>query len=249
MRTTETSNDDAAADDVDSTAGRRRFVRLWGSAVAVGLAGCADLGVGENAADGTAADAPRGSTPVTRGTGSAEPTDPEANGTAEPEATDSTASDGDGETASGADEETATEAEEEPDTGTDADVHEHGTLSLTIDGERHPFTDPKYYPPGEHPDARATERFHFHDDGHDRRWHMHGERLTLAAALGDLPDLEYESRSGVHVVHFEGESYQDGRDGTTVEIRQGETTVDSAEFELYDGDEIHVEITTREGGD
>lgn len=249
MRTKETRPDDAATDEADSTTGRRQFVRLWGSAVAVGLSGCGEVGVGGDAADRTAADAPSGSTPANRGNESSGPTDTASNGTAESGESDPATSDGDEADGTGADGETATEAEEGSDGGAGEDVHAHGTLSLEVDGRGHPFTDPKYYHPDEHPDARATERFHFHDDGHDRRWHMHGERLTLAAALGDLPDVDYESKNGVHVVHFEGETYQDGRDGTAVEIRQGQTTVDSAEFELYDGDEIHVEITTGDGGD
>lgn len=238
----ETVTGDARTSEAGPAAGRRRFLRLSGSAVAVGLAGCSDLGPDDEPEDGAAVDEGAvGSTPADRAT---------ENGTED--ARQPTSENGTEETDGPATEtETGTGTEESDATQTEAagDVHAHGSLSLEIDGEPHPFTDPKYYPPGEHPDAAATDRFHFHDDGHDDRWHMHGDRLTLATALGDLPDIDYESRDGVHVLHFEGETYQDGRGGTTVEIRQGETTVDTAEFELYDGDEIQVEVTTGEGGD
>lgn len=236
----ETATDDERTSDVSRTAGRRRFVQLSGAAIAVGLAGCSDLGLDDEPDDGAV-----GSTPVNQATenGTEDARQPGAeNGTGE---TNQSSSENGTESGSG------NETEEQTATGTEAaeDVHAHGFLYLEVDGERHPFTDPKYFQPGEHPDAEATDRFHFHDDGYDYRWHMHGERLTLEDALYELPDLEYESRDGAHAIHFEGDTYVDGRDGTTVEIRQGETTVDSAEFELYDGDEIWVEISTGGDGD
>lgn len=233
----ETAIDDERTSDASPAAGRRRFVQLSGAAIAGGLAGCSDLGLDDEPDDGAI-----GSTPVNQATenGTEDAKQPGTeNGTEE--TNQSTSQDG---ADNGTDDQTATgtEAEEEA-------VHAHGFLYLEIDGERHPFTDPKYFQPGEHPDAEATDRFHFHDDGYDYRWHVHGERLTLADALGELPDIDYESMDGAHAIHFEGDTYVDGRDGTTVEIRQGQTTVDSAEFELYDGDEIWIEITTGEGSD
>lgn len=221
MTIDETPSDDAPVTGTDSTHGRRRFVQLSGGAIAVGLAGCSSLGIGADPEDEeTPDDDAPGSTPANQGNETEEPT------ATETEATDS-------------EEGTATETGE--------DLHEHGYLYLEIDGERQPFTDPKYYQPGEHPDAEATDRFHFHDDGNDYLWHMHGQRLTLAGALGELPDVDYESSDGAHVVHFEGGTYEDGREGTSVAIGQGDTAIDPAEYELRDGDEIRIEIATGDG--
>jgi hypothetical protein len=219
MKTDETPGDDSPATGTDSTHGCRRFVQLSSAAVAVGLAGCSSLGIGDDAEDTEPPDDAPGSTPVNQG-----------NETGEPTATESGAN--------GTEDGTATE--------TETDVHEHGTLYLEIEGERQPFTDPKYYQPGEHEDAAASDRFHFHDDGNDYGWHMHGQRLTLAAALGELPDIEYESADGAHVVHYEGETYEDGA-GASVAIRRGEEAIDPRAYELQDGDEIWIEITTGDG--
>lgn len=223
MTRNETPRDDAPATGSDSTHGRRRFVQLSGGAIAVGLAGCSSLGIGDEPEDGeTPDDDAPGSTPANRG-----------NETEESTATETAADDSDAD-----DSGETTETEE--------DVHEHGYLYLEIDGERQPFTDPKYYQPGEHEDAAASDRFHFHDDGHDHLWHMHGQRLTLAAALEELPDVEYASDGGTHVVHFEGDTYEDG-EGTSVEIRRGDEEIDPTGYELQDGDEIWIEVTTGDG--
>ena len=224
MTTNDTPGDDAPATAPDSTHGRRRFVQLSGGALAVGLAGCSSLGFGTGAEsdDGETpeGDAP-GSTPANRGNETEESMDTET-------------------AADDSEEATETDADDEE------DLHTHGYLYLEIDGERQPFTDPKYFQPGEHEDAESTDRFHFHDDGHDYLWHMHGERLTLAAALGELPDLEYESADGAHVLHFEGDTYEDGA-GASVEIRRGEESIDPTGYELQEGDEIRIEIATGDG--
>lgn len=229
MTTDETPGDDTAATGSDSSHGRRRFVQLSGAAITAGIAGCSSLGLGtdDDPEDETSGDDAPGSTPANRGN----------------ETEESSATETETETETAADEsEDATETDVED----EEDVHEHGYLYLEIDGERQPFTDRKYHQPGEHEDAEATDRFHFHDDGHDHLWHMHGQRLTLAGALGELPDVEYASDDGTHVVHFEGETYED-REGTSVEIRRGEEPIDPAGYELRDGDEIWIEIATGDG--
>lgn len=226
MTTNETPGDDAPSTGTDSTRGRRRFVRLSGAAFAAGLAGCSSLGIGGDSEE-PPDDAP-GSTPANQDTetGTSTATETETNGSATNDSVDNDSA--------------GTE------TATPEELHAHGYLYLEIDGERQSFTDPKYYQPGEHPDAEATDRFHFHDDGHDYLWHMHGQRLTLAAALGELPDVAYESSDGAHVVRFEGDTYEDGA-GATIEIRRGEEAIDPTQYELRDGDEIWIEITTNGG--
>lgn len=227
-----TSNETSAADERStgsgSRYGRRRFVQLSGAAVAVGLAGCSDLGIGTgDEEDGTPED---GSGDAVNGTESATETN------------ESTATD----------EPTDTEAEgaeaEETETESEGDVHEHGNLYLEIDGERQSFDDEKYYQASEYEDGQAEGVFHFHPDGNEYYWHMHDERLTLQEALASLPDIAYESSGGSHVVEYEGETYEDGADATEIEISQRDTAIDPTQYELQDGDIVWIEIDTGSAG-
>lgn len=73
---------------------------------------------------------------------------------------------------------------------------------------------------------------------------MHQVRLTFDEALDELPDISYRSSDGSHVIDFEGESYDDGEDGTAVEIRERDVEIDPEQYELQDGDILWIEIYT-----
>lgn len=146
------------------------------------------------------------------------------------------------ETATAADDPTGTD--EPTETEAEGDIHEHGTLYIEIDGERHEFTDPKYRQAGQHPDGAASDVFHFHDDGKPYYWHMERVRLTLTDALESLPDIAIETEDGGPVFEFEGETYVHGEDGVEIEVRQRDVAVDPEEYELRDGDIIWIEVVT-----
>lgn len=207
----------------ESSHGRRRFVQLSGSAIAVGLAGCSDLGLGSDE-DGTPQDT----------------TDGDATETDQQTETDEQT---ETESPTDTDEGTATEDEETP-TETDGDIHEHGTLYVEIDGDRHEFTDPKYRQAGTDPGAAADSVFHFHDDGNPYYWHMHDVRLTLTEALESLPDIAIGTEDGSMVFDFEGETYVHGEDGVEIEVRQRDVAIDPEEYELQAGDIIWIEVFT-----
>ena len=223
MTSHDTTDDAEPTTGTESSHGRRRFVRLSGSAIAVGLAGCSDLGSGSDDDDGT----PEGTTD-----GDATETD-QPTETVEPTETESPTD---------TDEGTATETDES--TETDGDIHEHGTLYLEIDGDRHEFTDPKYRQSGSDPGGAADSVFHFHDDGNPYYWHMHDVRLTLTEALESLPDIAIETEDGSPVFDFEGETYVHGEDGVEIEVRQRDVAIDPEEYELQDGDIIWIEVFT-----
>lgn len=137
-------------------------------------------------------------------------------------------------------------------------VHEHGTIEMTVDGEPVDFSQQQY----EHPrelDPGQGQAFHFH--GVATQWHMHPSepgRLTLAEAM-DWLGIEVTE----NYVAFEHATYSaenpdaafDGSDpGTTVDVRVNDEPVDPASYELdgverrpyEDGD--HVEITIETSG-
>lgn len=216
MTSHDVADDAQSTNETESNLGRRRIVQLSGSAVAVGLAGCSDmLGSGSD-------ETPEG---TTGGDG---------NGTEEPTGTETTTENG-----------TATESDDEgTPTETEGDLHEHGTLYLEVDGDRHEFTDPKYRQASQNPGGGAGDNFHFHDDGNPYYWHMHDVRLTLQEAFESLPDVAYERRDGSHALEFEGETYVDGEGGTEVEIRERDVDIDPTEYQLEDGDIIWIEVFT-----
>lgn len=219
MTSHDTTDDAESTTETASSHGRRRFVQLSGSAIAVGLAGCSDLGLGSgDETDGT----PEGTT------------DGDATETDQPTETESPT-----ETDNGTD----TEDGETP-TETDGDIHEHGTLYLEIDGERYEFTDPKYRQASADPGGGADTVFHFHDDGNPYYWHMHDVRLTLTEALESLPDIAIETEDGSPVFDFEGETYVHGEDGVEIEVRERDVAIDPEEYELQDGDIIWIEVFT-----
>ena len=215
----DTTDDAEPTTGTESSHGRRRFVQFSGSAIAVGLAGCSNLGLGSGDQDD--------GTPH-------ETTEGDATETDQPTETESPTETDDG---------TATEDGETP-TETDGDIHEHGTLYLEIDGDRQEFTDPKYRQASQDPGGAAGDVFHFHDDGNPYYWHMEEVRLTLTEALESLPDIAIDIEDGAPVFEFEGETYVHGEDGVEIEVRQRDVAIDPEEYELQDGDIIWIEVFT-----
>lgn len=100
-------------------------------------------------------------------------------------------------------------------------VHEHGTMTVVIDGERIDFSKPRYQVGNTHVDA-----FHF-ENGNGRVWHVHAKNVTLQWALDTL---------GIHVtenaVRFDGRTYRESDPNTTVTITVNGEPVDPSEYVL-----------------
>jgi len=99
-------------------------------------------------------------------------------------------------------------------------VHEHGTINMTVDGERMAFSSSQYTSPTD---------FHFHGSG--PVWHMHPQdpgRLTLAEAMDRLGIEVTEDR-----VTVEGETYRADDPATEVVVEVDGESVDPTEYELH----------------
>lgn len=119
-------------------------------------------------------------------------------------------------------------------------VHEHGTINMTVDGERVPFSSSQY---------TGAQDFHFHGGG--PTWHMHPAepgRLTLAEAMDRLGIEVTEDR-----VVFEGTTYDASDPGTAIEITVNGEPVDPGEYELHgrgptsdaeQGDHVRIIVET-----
>ncbi|MBX0325529.1 hypothetical protein EGH21_21115 [Halomicroarcula sp. F13] len=100
-----------------------------------------------------------------------------------------------------------------------------------------------------------TDRFEFRDDGERYRWYNTGDPVTVAEALGALPNVEYRQDSaGEHVFEYGvggdyGGTYHDAADATKILVRQRATAVDPTTYELQDGDVIWVYVHTEKAPD
>lgn len=119
-------------------------------------------------------------------------------------------------------------------------AHEHGTMEMTVDGERVDFGEPEYQRP------REFGAFHF-EGGDGRVWHKHASGITLEYAMATL-GIEVSEGS----VTIDGETYRDRDPGTTVSITVDGEPVDPATHELQgtsadnaeSGDTVRIVVTT-----
>jgi len=109
-------------------------------------------------------------------------------------------------------------------------VHYHGTIEMTVDGERVDFTRTEYKHPRENP------AFHF-EGRDDPRWHVHARDVTLEYAMATL---------GIGVttdsVTFQGTTYRDSAADTTVVVEVNGKSVTPSEYVLKQGDSIRIVV-------
>lgn len=100
-------------------------------------------------------------------------------------------------------------------------VHVHGTLVMSIDGERVDFSQPRYqYPNG------GSDAFHF-EGGNGVVYHVHAQGVTLEYAMSVLGvDITADS------VTYQGTTYRDADSGTTVRITVNGEPVDPEAYVL-----------------
>jgi hypothetical protein len=114
-----------------------------------------------------------------------------------------------------------------------------GRLAVLIDGDRLDLSADRFQ--AEYADE-GSARFHLHDG--DDNWYMESrERVTFAEGLDLLPRLEYENDGGEHVLTIENTTY-DERSGDDLAFSVDGGAVNPTAYELRDGDELRVRITT-----
>jgi hypothetical protein len=119
-------------------------------------------------------------------------------------------------------------------------AHGHGTIEMTVDGQRVDFGAAEYQRP------REFDAFHF-EGGDGRVWHKHADGVTLEYAMATL-GIDVSENS----VTIDGETYRDNDADTTVSVTVNGETVAPASYELQgasaadaaDGDTVRIVVTT-----
>lgn len=123
--------------------------------------------------------------------------------------------------------------------GDDEQIDASGDIAVAIDGEPVDLSADRYQ--AEHADEALA--FHLHEG--DDQWYMEGtERVTFGEAVDLLPHFGYERADGHDVVTLDDETYHAGDDGTEIAFSVDGETVDPTSYELRDGDDLRLEITT-----
>lgn len=120
----------------------------------------------------------------------------------------------------------------------DDEFHKTGTMEVIVDGEAVDLTADRFQ--AEYADE--DPRFHFHED--DEKWHMEGERVTVALAIDLLPRFAYERDGDAHVVTVDGTTYDGSEPLTEVAFRVDGEPIDPTAYELHEGDHLVLEVTT-----
>lgn len=128
----------------------------------------------------------------------------------------------------------------EPDgDGDEEQLDAKGDIAVVIDGDPVDLTADRFQ--AEHADESIA--FHLHEG--DEHWYMEGtERVTFGEAIDLLPHFGYERSEGADVVTVDGETYHGGDEGTEIEFSVDGEVVDPTSYELRDGDDLRLEITT-----
>lgn len=122
----------------------------------------------------------------------------------------------------------------------DERIHEHGFISVTIDGEPIDFDQSAYTAEGSNPNP-----FHFHagDPNNDPAdgeyyWHLHPERISLAEAM---THLGFELTASTLTI--EETTYDETDADTDLSVTINGEPVDPDE-EIHEGDRIEITVDT-----
>lgn len=127
-------------------------------------------------------------------------------------------------------------------------VHEHGTMAITIDGERLDLTSSEF--------AGSDSAFHFHGNEQqkygDYVWHKHARGVTLQYALETLGiDVNDDGTE----LTYDGTTYSEDDSGTSVDIEVDGESVEPGSHDVAgvagesaaangEGQDIVVNVTT-----
>lgn len=112
--------------------------------------------------------------------------------------------------------------------------HGHGTINMTVLGERVDFSQPKY--------QRQDPYFHF-ESGNGRIWHVHGEGVSLAYGMNTL-DIGVTDDS----VTYNGTTYEDSDSQYNVEVTVGGKDVNPSTYVLRGNSRTPRQGQTSSGG-
>lgn len=127
-------------------------------------------------------------------------------------------------------------------------VHEHGTMEVTIDGERLDLTSSPF--------AGADSAFHFHGNEQQKYgayvWHKHARGISLQYALGTL-GIEVND-DGTELT-YDGTTYSEDDSGTAIDIEVNGEEVDPGDHQVGgvadetaaangEGQDVVVNVTT-----
>jgi hypothetical protein len=119
-------------------------------------------------------------------------------------------------------------------------AHDHGTINMTVAGDRVDFSAQRF--------QTQDEAFHF-EGGQGRIWHAHATGVTLEYAMATL-GIELAADE----VGFEGETYRDSDPETTVTVTVNGEAVTPATYVLEGeseanadaGDHVRIVVQTNE---
>lgn len=111
------------------------------------------------------------------------------------------------------------------------DLHVHGHIDMTVNGEEVNFSQSKYKTPGH------NQYFHFEGDSAPL-WHAHAWGVQLGYAMSTLPGINVTEDS----VTFDNTTYERSDDGTSITIQVNGEPVDPSTYVLKDGDTVTIEV-------
>ncbi len=110
-------------------------------------------------------------------------------------------------------------------------LHVHGTIDFTVDGEELDFSQDKYQQAGH------NDHFHF-EGGHASPWHAHSAHVTVGYAMSTLEGINVSDDA----ITYNGTAYAfDSEDGAATVKVNGES-VDPNEYYLKNGDSVTIAI-------
>ncbi|RDZ42345.1 hypothetical protein C5B91_15985 [Haloferax sp. Atlit-10N] len=114
-------------------------------------------------------------------------------------------------------------------------LHVHGTIDFTVDGERLDFSRDKYQQAGH------NDHFHF-EGGHANPWHAHSAHVTLAYGMSTLDGINMTDEG----VTYNGTTYAYDGDGdnATANVTVNGESVDPTDYYLKNGDSVSIEIAS-----
>lgn len=107
-------------------------------------------------------------------------------------------------------------------------VHYHGTIEMSVNGEQVDFGRERY--------QFQDDAFHF-ESGEGTRWHAHAEGVTLEYAMATL-GIEVTADT----VTYEGTTYRDSDQGTSVTVTVDGDPVTPSEYVLQEGDHVRIVV-------
>lgn len=116
------------------------------------------------------------------------------------------------------------------------ELHVHGQVDMTVDGEDVNFSEPKYETPGH------NQHFHFEGDSAPL-WHAHSWSVTLEYGMSTLAGINVTEDS----VTYDNTTYERNDPGTSLTIEVNGESVDPSRYVLKDGDEVTIEVETENG--